>query len=74
MRCNYAGLVICLSRRLAQADKRPQQAAIIQTAARLLSGADDETKESLMRLIAASPSERQRVISLTERLFIGELK
>ena len=66
---NYAGLVICISRRLAQSEKTNQQAAIIQTAARLLSGADDETKESLMRLIAASPSERQRVLSLTESLF-----
>ena len=71
---NYAGLVICISRRLAQSEKTNQQAAIIQTAARLLNGADDETKESLMRLIAATPSERQRVISLTERLFIGEIK
>lgn len=71
MRCKYAGLVICLARRLAQADKRPQQAAIIQTAARLLSGADDETKESLMRLIAATPSERQRVLNLTESLFLA---
>lgn len=68
---NYSGLVICLARRLAQADKQPQQAAIIQTAARVLSGADDETKESLMRLIAATPSERQRIISLTESLFLA---
>jgi hypothetical protein len=57
--------------RIAQADKRPQQAAIIQTAARLLSGADDETKESLMRLIGATPLERQRVLNLTESLFLA---
>lgn len=68
---NYAGLVICLARRLAQSEKTNQQAAIIQTAARLLSGSDDETKESLMRLIAASPSERQRVLNLTESLFLA---
>lgn len=68
---NYAGLTICIARRLAQADKKPQQAAIIQTAARLLSGADDETKESLMRLIAATPSDRQRVLNLTESLFLA---
>lgn len=68
---NYSGLTICLARRLAQADKQPQQAAIIQTAARVLSGADDETKESLMRLIAATPSERQRVLNLTEAIFLA---
>ena len=68
---NYAGLAICLSRRLAQSDKTNQQAAIIQTAARLLSGADDETKESLMRLIGATPLERQRVLNLTESLFLA---
>lgn len=68
---NYAKLAICLSRRIAMADKQPQQAAIIQTAARLLNGVDDETKESLMRLIAATPSERQRVINFTEALFLA---
>ena len=68
---NYAGLAICIARRLAQSEKTNQQAAIIQTAARLLSGADDETKESLMRLIAATPSERQRVLNLTESLFLA---
>ena len=68
---NYAGLTICIARRLAQSSKANQQAAIVQTAARLLSGADDETKESLMRLIAATPSERQRVLNLTEALFLA---
>jgi hypothetical protein len=68
---NYSGLAICIARRLAQADKTNQQAAIIQTAARLLSGADDETKESLMRLIGATPLERQRVLNLTESLFLA---
>ena len=68
---NSAGLAICIARRLAQSEKTSQKAAIIQTAARLLSGADDETKESLMRLIAASPSERQRVLNLTESLFLA---
>ena len=67
---NYAGITICLSRRLAMADKQPQQAAMIQTAARLLSGADSKTKDELMRLIAATPSERQRVLNLTESLFL----
>ena len=69
MSINSEALTLALSRRLAQADKRPQQAVIIQTAARLLSGADAETKESLMRLIAATPSERQRILNLTEAGF-----
>ena len=68
---NYAGLTICIARRLAQAEKRPQQAAIIQTAARLLNGADDETKESLMRLIALTPQERQASLNVTESLFLA---
>lgn len=71
MNTNYAGLTLCLARRLAIADKAPQQATIVQTAARLLSSADAETKDSLMRLISASPSERQRVLNLTEALFLG---
>ena len=71
---NYAGLVICIARRLAQSEKTNQQATIIQTAARLLSGADDETKESLMRFIALAPQERHESLNLTERLFIGEGK
>jgi hypothetical protein len=69
MNINSEALTLALSRRLAIADKRPQQATIIQTAARLLSGADAETKESLMRLIAATPSERQRILNLTEAGF-----
>lgn len=71
---NSAGLTICIARRLAQADKRPQQAAMIQAAARLLSGADGKTKDELMRFIALTPQERQASLNLTERLFIGERK
>ena len=69
MNINSEALTLALSRRLAIADNRNQQATIIQTAARLLSGADAETKESLMRLIAATPSERQRILNLTEAGF-----
>jgi hypothetical protein len=69
MNINSEALTLALSRRLAIADKRNQQAVIIQTAARLLSGADAETKDSLMRLIAATPSERQRILNLTEAGF-----
>jgi hypothetical protein len=71
MSINSEALTLALSRRLAQADKRNQQATIIQTAARLLSGADAETKDSLMRVIAATPSERQIIISLTEKTLLA---
>lgn len=59
MTINSQALTISLARQLAIADKRPQQAAIVQTAARLLPDADSETKEALLRLIAASPADRQ---------------
>lgn len=69
---NTEALTICLARRLAIADKRPQQAAIIQTAARMMMQTQDEqTKRACLDLIAASPSERQRIISLTEKLFMN---
>jgi uncharacterized protein YfdQ (DUF2303 family) len=71
MSINSEALTLALSRRLAQADKRNQQATIIQNAARLLSGADAETKDSLMRVIAATPSERQIIISLTEKTLLA---
>ncbi len=70
---NQEALTICLARRLAIADKRPQQAAIIQTAARMMTQTQDaQTKRACLDLIAASPAERQRIISLTEKLFLSE--
>jgi hypothetical protein len=73
MTTNTEALNIALARRLAIADKRPQQAAIIQTAARMMTQAQDpHTKMACLDLIAASPSERQRIISLTEKLFLSE--
>lgn len=71
MTTNSQALTIALARRLAIADKRQQQAAIVQTAARLLQQSDNElTKKACFDLIAASPSERQRIIGLTERMFL----
>lgn len=67
---NSAGLTICIARRLAQADKQPQQAVMIQTAARLLNGADVKTKDELMRFIALTPQERQASLNVTESLFL----
>lgn len=64
---NNQALTISLARQLAIADKRPQQAAIVQTAARLLPDADSETKEALLILIAASPADRQKIVSFAEK-------
>lgn len=58
---------LALARRLAQADGRPQQPAMIQTAARLLSDASDTDKYTLMRFIAASPQERHDMLNIIEQ-------
>lgn len=71
MDINSEALTLALSRRLAIADGRNQQAAMVQCAARLLDGAIPETKHSLLQFIAATPAERQRIVSLTERMFLN---
>lgn len=69
---NSEALTICLARRLAIADKRQQQAAIVQTAASMMQQTQDEqTKKACLDLIAASPAERQRIVALTEKLFLN---
>lgn len=70
MTINSQALTIALARQLAIADKRPQQAAIVQTAARLLSESEGETKENLMLLIAATPAQRQQIVSVMDKLFL----
>jgi len=75
MTTNTEALTIALARRLAIAEKRPQQAAIIQTAARMMTQTKDEqTKRACLDLIAASPAERQKIIALTEKLFLGDMR
>jgi hypothetical protein len=75
MTTNTEALNIALARRLAIADKRPQQAAIIQTAARMMTQTrDPQTKQACLDLIAASPAERQKIIALTEKLFLGDMR
>lgn len=71
MTINSQALTIALARQLAIADKRPQQAAIVQTAARLLNESEGETKESLMLLIAASPADRQKIVSAYDGMFLA---
>lgn len=64
---NQQATTIALARRLAQKYKENQQAVIVQTAARLLPESDAETKDALMQLIAASPAQRQEIVSRAER-------
>lgn len=71
MTTNSKATTIALARRLAMADNRNQQAAIVQCAARMLDGAGEETKDSLMRLISATPAQRQEILSLTERMILA---
>jgi hypothetical protein len=74
MTTNTEALNIALARRLAIADKRPQQAAIIQTAARMMVQTQDaRTKARCMELISATPQERQMAVALTVKLFLSEL-
>ena len=74
MTTNTEALTIALARRLAIADKRPQQAAIIQTAARMMTQTkDSQTKRACLDLIAATPQDRQMAVALTEKLFLSEL-
>lgn len=54
---------LALSRWIAIADGRNQQAAMVQCAARLLHGASPENKIYLLQFIAATPAERQRIVS-----------
>lgn len=71
MTINIQALTISLARQLAIADKRPQQAAIVQTASRLLGESEGETKESLMLLIAATPTQRQKIVSAYDGMFLA---
>lgn len=64
---NQQATTLCIARRLSQHYKENQQAVIVQTAARLLPESDAETKDALMRLIAASPAQRQEIVSRAER-------
>ena len=72
MTTNAEALTIALARRLAIVDQRPQQAAIIQTAARMMTQTQDvRTKARCIELIAATPQERQMAVALTEKLFLN---
>jgi hypothetical protein len=72
MTTNTEALNIALARRLAIAEKRPQQAAIIQTAARMMTQTQDpQTKLACLDLIAATPADRQRIVEFVEKMFLS---
>ena len=71
MAVNSEALTLALSRRLAIADGRNQQQAMIQCAARLLEGASPTIKHTVIQFIATTPSERQAAVAVTERMFIN---
>ena len=74
MSINSEALTLCLSRRLAMADDRNQQAAMIETARKIRCQTKSrDTYESLGLFLTATPQERQEVVALSERMFlIGE--
>lgn len=72
MAINSEALTLALSRRLAIADGRNQQQAMIHTARTLRAETHNhDTYESLGVFLTAAPSDRQRIVELTERMFIA---
>lgn len=67
---NSEALTLALSYRLAVADGRNQQQAMLHTARRLRAETKNhDTYASLGIFITAPPAERQKIINLTERIF-----
>ena len=72
MSINSECLTLCLSRRLAMADGRNQQQAMIQTARIIRQETKrKDTYESLGVFLTATPAERQKIIELSERMFLA---
>ena len=70
---NRDALTLCLSRRLAMSDGRNQQQAMIATARTLRSETrNTDTYDALGVFIAATPAERQKIVALSERMFLVE--
>ena len=71
MNTNSEALTLALSRRLAIADGRSQQQAMIHTARVLRAETkNNDTYQSLGVFLTATPAERQRVVELTEKMFL----
>lgn len=72
MNINSEALTLCLSRRLAIADGRNQQQAMMQTARIIRQHTKrKDTYEALGIFLTATPAERQKIVALSEKMFIG---
>lgn len=72
MSINSEALTLVLSRRLAIADGRNQQQAIIHTARVIRNETRNrDTYESLGIFLTATPAERQKILDMSERLFLS---
>jgi hypothetical protein len=69
---NSEALTLVLSRRLAIADGRNQQQAMIHTARVLRTETHSkDTYESLGIFLTATPAERQKILDVSERMFLS---
>lgn len=72
MSINSEALTLALSRRLAIADNRNQQQAMIQTARLIRAETKNrDTYESLGIFLTSTDAERQKIVSLTEKMFLA---
>ena len=70
MTTNSEALTLALSRRLAIADGRSQQQAMIHTARVLRAETKNaDTYQSLGVFLTATPAERQKILEVTEGMF-----
>ena len=70
---NSEGLTLVLSRRLAIADGRNQQAAMEHCARQLRASTKCQTSyDALGDFLSAKPVERQQIINVSEGLFLNE--
>jgi hypothetical protein len=70
MTTNSEALTLALSRRLAIADGRNQQQAMIHTARVLRAETKNtDTYQSLGVFLTATPAERQKILAVTEGMF-----
>ncbi len=70
MSINSEALTLVLSRRLAIADGRNQQAAMIHTARVLRAETKNpDTYQSLGAFLTTTPAERQKILEVTEGMF-----
>jgi hypothetical protein len=70
MSINSEALTLALSRRLAIADGRSQQQAMIHTARVLRAETKNpDTYQTLGVFLTATPAERQKILAVTEGMF-----